>query len=176
MRLACGGLALVLGLLAGGLYLSARMPGHMLAHLLLSLAVPPLLLLAAPRWRPRVPAWAGGLLLAAVTVLSHLPQTMMMQRHHPALLLLDGVLFFGAGVAFALGLWPATVAALGVTVVQMAVCALTGAWVAFGDPMPGAAAAGTLMWVGGGLTYSAAALTIIVRLVSKEEGASSYAR
>ncbi len=176
MKLACGGLALILAAVAGGLYLQALMPGHMLAHLLLSLAVPPLLLLSLPHWRPQVPAWAGVLFLATITVVSHLPAVMAEQDRQPALLLVDGALFLVAGLAFALALWPATVASLASVVIQMAVCAHTGAWVAFGNPMPGAAAAGTLMWVGGGLTYSLAALSIIVHLVSKEEGAPGHAR
>jgi len=171
-----GGVAFLLTVVAGGLYLRAQMPAHMLAHLLLSLIVPPLLLLALPGWRPRVPAWAGGLSLAGVTIVSHLPGVLALQDRHPALLMLDGALFLVGGLAFALALWPATVSSLAVVVFQMAVCALTGAWVAFGNPMPGASAAGTLMWVGGGLTYTLAALTIIIRLVSNEEGAPSHAR
>ncbi|MGI8748001.1 MAG: cytochrome c oxidase assembly protein [Deinococcus sp.] len=154
--------------LACWLYSGGQMTGHMLAHLLLSLIVPPLLLLAAPRWRPRVLPWLGFLALATVTAVSHLPLSLALVDRHPGLLAAEGAAFFCAGLLFALALWPATVASLAVTLGQMAVCALTGAWVGFGSRMAGGPAAGTLMWVGGGLLYSLAALAIVARLVSRE--------
>ncbi|MFC4453959.1 hypothetical protein [Deinococcus sonorensis] len=166
------GLASAGVLLAGWLYTRLQMPEHMLAHLLLSLVVPPLLLLGRPGWRPRVPAWLGGLALASVTVLTHLPATLTRVDAQPDLLAVEGVAFLGAGTLFALALWPATVASLAVTVLQMAVCALTGAWVAFGSGMDNAGlVAGVLMWVGGGLLYTLAALTIVARMVATEKGA-----
>lgn len=174
-------LAAAAGLLAAALYVQARMPQHMLAHLLLSLIVPPLTLLGLPGWRPRVPAGLGFLALASVTVVSHLPLALRTVDAHPWLLLPEGAAFLGAGLLFALALWPATTGALAATVAQMAVCALTGAWVAYGaagqQMGTQGVAAGVLMWVGGGLTYSLAALWIISRLVAREgnEGGARHA-
>ncbi|THF87834.1 hypothetical protein E7T09_00925 [Deinococcus sp. KSM4-11] len=158
----------LLSLTAAALYAMGRMPGHMLAHLILSLLVPAALLAARPDWRPRVPALAGFLALATVTVVAHLPRVMMGAQAAPALLAVEGGLFFAAGLPFALVVWRADVAALVVVVAQMAVCALTGAWVAYGGMGSGAAAAGTLMWVGGGLLYMTAGLIVVARLVGRE--------
>jgi hypothetical protein len=158
---------------AAGLYAAAGMPGHMAAHLLLSLVVPGALLAARPGWRPRVPALAAFGALATVTTVTHLPGVMMAAALHPPLLAVEGALFFAAGLAFALAVWRADRSAVVILVAQMAVCALTGAWVAYGGAGTGSAAAGTLMWVGGGLLYAAAALAVVAHLVGREQDQDS---
>ncbi|WP_407541699.1 cytochrome c oxidase assembly protein (plasmid) [Deinococcus radiomollis] len=184
-------LALISVLAAVYLFRLGTFSGHMTAHLLLSLATPPLAL-AASGWQPRVPAWLGGpqvpgwlgfLALNAVTVLVHLPGMNRAVMMDPALTLLEGLAFLASGLLFWSGVkasaaHPITLngawGAVGLLTAQMAVCALLGATITFsrgvymGRP-DDVSLGGVLMWVAGGVVYMVWGMVYVTRALRQPE-------
>lgn len=189
----CWKLALVSVLAAVYLFRLGTFSGHMTAHLLLSLATPPLML-AASGWQPRVPGWLGGpqvpgwlgfLALNAVTALVHLPGVNRAVMMDPALTLLEGLAFLASGLLF----WSAVKAsaanptalngawsAVGLLAAQMAACALLGAAITFsrgvymGRPED-VSLGGVLMWVAGGAVYMVWGMVYVTRALKQPDPA-----
>ncbi|WP_245896057.1 cytochrome c oxidase assembly protein [Deinococcus irradiatisoli] len=165
---------------AGGLYASglAMAPGsfsrHMGAHLLLSLGAAPLLVLGWPRFRPVVAGPLAFLLLNAVTYGVHLP-VVYARLMTPAGMLLESLLFLGAGAVFWLRVAAGGLGAAGLLLAQMAACALLGAAITFSRSAyamttPGdTALGGVLMWVVGGFVVMAAAFYHLLVQLSVSE-------
>lgn len=180
-----GALLAVLG--AGLLYaFGADMrPGsfsaHMSAHLLLSLGAAPLLVLAFPAWRPRV---SGPLAFAAFNLVTygvHLP-AVYARLMTPAGMLLESLLFVGAGLLLWLRAASGGLGAATLLLAQMVACALLGAAITFSRgayamTTPGdTALGGVLMWVVGGLVVMAGALSHLLFLLKagSKAGQESY--
>ncbi len=186
-------LALVSVLAAVYLFRIGTFSGHMTAHLLLSLATPPLVLAASgwnlrvPRWLggPQFPGWLGFLALNAVTALVHLPGVNRAVMMNPALTLLEGLAFLASGLLF----WSAVKAgatpratsdgpwgAVGLLAVQMAACALLGAAITFsrgvymGRP-DDVSLGGVLMWVAGGAVYMVWGMMYVTRALKQPDPA-----
>ncbi|WP_424952683.1 cytochrome c oxidase assembly protein [Deinococcus sp.] len=179
--------ALISVLAAVYLFRLGSFSGHMVAHLLLSLAVPPLTL-AASGWRPQVPSWLGGpqvpswlgfLTLNTVTALAHLPGLNRAVMTDPSLGLAEGLAFVASGLLF----WSAvgrggpttgTWSPVGLLAAQMAACALLGAAIAFsrgvymGRP-DDVSLGGVLMWVAGGAVYMVWGLVYVTRALRGPE-------
>ncbi|WP_407572194.1 cytochrome c oxidase assembly protein [Deinococcus altitudinis] len=173
-------LALISVLAAVYLFRLGSFSGHMTAHLLLSLATPPLVLAASgwqlqtPRWLggPGVPFWLGFLALNLVTVLVHLPGVNRAVMMDPSLTPLEGLAFAASGLLF----WSAVKAsavrapwgAVGLLATQMAACALLGAAITFsrgvymGRP-DDVSLGGVLMWVAGGAVYMVWGMVYVTR-------------
>ena len=181
-------LALVSVLAAVYLFRLGTFSGHMTAHLLLSLATPPLVLAASgwqlqtPRWLggPQVPGWLGFLALNAVTAIVHLPGVNRAVMMDPTLTLLEGVAFLASGTLF----WSAVKAsavhgawgAVGLLAAQMAACALLGAAITFSQGVymgrpDDVSLGGVLMWVAGGAVYMVWGMVYVTRALRQPEPA-----
>ena len=142
------------------------------AHLLLSFAAAPLLVLARRVQRPVAPLPAF-VTLNTVTVLLHLPTVHGRLMTVPGGTVLAGALFLLSGI----GLWQAArtrspLRAAGLLGAQMAACALTGALVTFTRGAvyhttdADVALSGVLMWVVGGLVPMAATLALLLTFLN----------
>ena len=155
---------------------------HMAAHLLLSLATPPLLL-AASGWRLRVPGWLGGpqvpgwlgfVALNLVTALVHLPGVSHAAMMDTVLGLAEGLAFVGSGLVFWSAVRRGGWRAVGLLAAQMAACALLGAAITFsrgvylGRP-DDVSLGGVLMWVGGGAVYMVWGMVWVTRALRQPE-------
>ena len=174
---------LALGLLAllgaGVLYASgaAMRPGmfslHMSAHLLLSLGVSPLLVLAFPTFRPKISGPLAFVAFNLVTYIVHVP-AVFAQLMKPGGMLLESVMFVAAGLLF---WWRVARGGLGAALLllsQMAACALLGAAITFSRgayPMTlpdDTALGGVLMWVLGGFVVMAAAFYHFIAVLNTQ--------
>lgn len=150
---------------------------HMGAHLLLSLGAAPLLVLAFPTVRPNVTGPLAFAALNGVTYAVHLP-AVYTDLMTPAGMLLESVLFIGAGLVFWLRVARGGLGAALLLLSQMATCALLGAAITFSrnayamTAPSDTALGGVLMWVLGGMVVMAAALYHLLLVLKTAESST----